>query len=155
MDVSDAVPAGAGRATGPIPLNPAVSSQMRRMPRRDSTPEVALRRALHQMGLRFTVQGSLPGRPDIVFSRAKIAVFVDGCFWHRCPAHGVLPKNNGEWWLAKLDRNVERDAEKDTLLRALGWTPVHVWEHEEPGAAADRIAGMWRERSAGPNVGGR
>ena len=131
----------------PAPLNAAVTVQMKRMPRRDSFPELRVRRALHHRGLRFRVQGALPGRPDIVFSRAKIAVFIDGCFWHQCPDHSSLPKNNAEWWSAKLGRNVTRDREKDEALRILGWEPVHVWEHEDPEAAADRIERLWRSRT--------
>lgn len=70
-----------------------------------------------------------------------VAVFVDGCFWHRCPLHGTLPKANADWWLAKLDRNVERDRETDLLLVASGWQVLRFWEHEEPAAAAATIAG--------------
>ena len=90
--------------------------------------------------------GPLPGRPDIVFTRARIAVFVDGCFWHMCPDHAVLPKNNHDWWQAKLDHNVERDRRKDEELRELGWAPVHVWEHEDPEIVAAQIATLWRTR---------
>jgi DNA mismatch endonuclease (patch repair protein) len=93
----------------------------------------------------------LPGRPDIVFTRTRIAVFVDGCFWHRCPDYGVLPKSNGEWWRAKLERNVARDREKDDLLRKTGWTVLHLWEHEDPTTAADQIERLWRSR-AGKNT---
>ena len=83
----------------PEPLSAAVTAQMKRMPRRDTGPEVGLRRELHKRGLRFRVHvRSLPGRPDIVFTRARLAVFVDGCFWHGCSEHGTLPKNNREWW---------------------------------------------------------
>lgn len=107
-----------------------VSAQMRRMPRASSGPELALRRALHALGLRFRVnRRDLPGTPDIVFARARVAVFVDGCFWHLCGEHCVFPKNNADWWEAKLRRNVERDREKDRLLEDLGWFPLHVWEH--------------------------
>jgi DNA mismatch endonuclease (patch repair protein) len=145
-----AVPVVAGASAvrrTPVPLNAHVSAQMQRMPRASTGPEIDLRRALHRCGLRFRVTGvRLPGRPDVVFTRARIAVFVDGCFWHRCPQHGVLPKNNADWWLAKLDRNVERDREKDAALAALGWDIVHVWEHEDMAKAAARIAGRWRER---------
>jgi len=131
----------------PSALNGTVSEQMRRMPRVSSGPEVALRRELHRRGLRFRLNlGTLPGRPDIAFTRARLAVFVDGCFWHRCPEHGVMPRNNREWWQAKLDRNVERDREKDCALTTLGWTPLHVWEHESVQAAADRIEREWRLR---------
>jgi DNA mismatch endonuclease (patch repair protein) len=129
----------------PAPLSATVSAQMSRMPRASTAPELMLRRELHRRGVRFRVNlKELPGRPDIAFTRARIAVFVDGCFWHRCPEHGTLPKNNREWWLAKLDRNVERDREKDTLLREAGWTVVHLWEHEDPIAAADRVERLWR-----------
>lgn len=131
---------------GPVPLNELVTRQMKRMPRKDSGPEIRLRRSLHRRGLRFRVQAALPGRPDIVFPRAKIAVFVDGCFWHRCPEHSTLPKNNREWWTTKLARNVERDREKDDALRELGWEPIHVWEHEDPEIAAAEIENMWRAR---------
>lgn len=117
------------------------------MPRAATTPEVALRRELHRRGLRFRVNyAPLPGRPDVAFTRAKMAVFVDGCFWHRCPQHGTLPRNNREWWRVKLDRNVARDRAKDAALAALGWVVVHVWEHETPAAAADRIEAAWRRR---------
>lgn len=121
---------------------------MSRMPLRDTGPELELRSELHQRGMRFRVhQRALPGRPDIVLTRARVAVFVDGCFWHACPEHGVLPKSNRDWWRAKLDRNVERDREKDADLDELGWFPVHVWEHEEVCEAADLIEALWRRRT--------
>lgn len=113
---------------------------MRRMPRRDTGPELYLRRELHRRGLRFRVNyPGLPGKPDIALTRAKIAVFVDGCFWHACPVHGSLPRNNREWWEAKLARNVERDREKDSALEELGWTPIHYWEHDDVDEVADEI----------------
>lgn len=118
------------------------------MPRRDTAPELELRSELHRRGLRYRLhRRNLPGRPDIVLTRARIAVFVDGCFWHRCPQHGVLPKSNAEWWRAKLERTVERDREKDAALVELGWEPVHVWEHEDPADAADTIERIWRRRT--------
>lgn len=129
----------------PLPLSAAVSRQMARMPRRDTKPELALRRELHRRGLRFRVAlAGLPGRPDIVLTRARVAVFVDGCFWHRCPSHGTEPKNNATWWRQKLDRNVERDAKKDALLAEQGWSVIRVWEHEAPASAADRVEAAWR-----------
>ena len=131
----------------PVPLTAAVSKQMSRMPRRDTGPEVALRSELHRRGLRFRIHvRALPGTPDIAFGRAKLAVFVDGCFWHHCPDHGVLPKNNREWWLAKLDANVERDRRKDVQLFEMGWAVIHVWEHENPAAAAERVREIWTAR---------
>lgn len=126
------------------------------MPRSDTKPEMALRRSLHALGLRYKLHPKwLPGRPDVAFTRARIAVFVDGCFWHRCPHHGTLPKHNREWWTAKLNANVERDQRKDSELKALGWTILHVWEHEVPSEAADRIAAAWAvaiQRDGGPGV---
>ncbi len=134
----------------PTPSSEQVSQQMKRMPRKDSVPEVRLRRELHSRGLRFRVNlRGLPGTPDIAFTRAKIAVFVDGCFWHRCPEHGVLPKANRDWWREKLDRNVERDRRKDGELEELGWLSIHVWEHDDPSTVADGIEQAWRvERPA-------
>jgi DNA mismatch endonuclease, patch repair protein len=89
---------------------------MSRMPGSSTGPDVALRRRLHAAGLRFRIHPrDLPGRPDIALTRAKMAVFVDGCFWHGCPAHGVLPKHNREWWLQKLRANSERDSRNDAL----------------------------------------
>jgi DNA mismatch endonuclease (patch repair protein) len=122
------------------------------MPRSSTGPEVALRRELHRRGLRFRVNlSALPGKPDVAFTRARLAVFVDGCFWHRCPDHGVLPRNNRDWWLAKLERTVERDHEKDRALIKMAWTPLHVWEHESVQAAADRIEQVWRVRVDTPS----
>jgi DNA mismatch endonuclease (patch repair protein) len=138
------------KATLPPPLDATTSARFQRMPRDSTKPELALRRELHRRGLRFRVNDArLPGRPDLAFSRARVAVFVDGCFWHRCPEHGTLPRNNRDWWLAKLDRNVARDRCKDVALGALGWTVLHVWEHEPAAAAADRIEAAWRQALTG------
>lgn len=102
--------------------------------RRDTKPEVALRSALHALGLRFRkdlrldLDAAKP-RPDIVFTRPRVAVFVDGCFWHCCPEHGNAPTRNTGYWGPKLARNVERDREDDAALQAAGWTVVRIWEH--------------------------
>jgi DNA mismatch endonuclease (patch repair protein) len=113
---------------------------MKRMGRRDTAPELAVRKALTARGLRYRLhRRDLPGTPDIAFVAARVAVFVDGCFWHACPEHGVTPKANREWWQAKLDTNRDRDARKDRALVDAGWLPVHVWEHEEPEAVAERL----------------
>ena len=111
----------------------------------DTNPERRLRSALHQMGLRFRKDqcieaGAVRTRPDIVFSRAGIAVFLDGCFWHQCPEHGTLPTTNRDYWEAKLRRNVTRDRLVDASLRGSGWVVIRVWEHEEPSKAARRVA---------------
>ncbi len=122
---------------------------MKRMPRKDTGPEILVRRALHRLGLRYRVNyRGLPGTPDIAFTRARIALFVDGCFWHMCPEHGVLPKANREWWSDKLLANVERDRRKDDELAAMGWLPVHIWEHDDPVEAASLIHRLWSERGA-------
>ena len=124
-----------------------MSAQMKRMPRKDSKAELRLRRKLHKLGLRYRVHlKGLPGTPDVAFTRAKIAVFVDGCFWHRCPEHGVIPKANRQWWTNKLETNVRRDARKDSELRELGWLPVHVWEHQDCEVAARQLKDLWRSR---------
>lgn len=123
--------------------DPVTSARMSRQRRRDTAPEVALRRELHRRGARFFVdRAPLPGlrrRADLVFPRRRVAVYVDGCFWHRCPVHATDPKNNAEWWAAKLAGNVSRDRDTDARLAAAGWTVVRVWEHEDPLVAADRV----------------
>jgi DNA mismatch endonuclease (patch repair protein) len=135
------------RRERPVPLNTTVSAQMQKMRRSSTTPEMLIRREVHRRGLRFRANfASLPGRPDLAFTSARMAVFVDGCFWHACPEHGILPKNNREWWREKLERNVSRDREKDQQLDMLGWVVVHIWEHEDPVVAADAIERLWRSR---------
>ncbi|ASW57625.1 very short patch repair endonuclease [Plantactinospora sp. KBS50] len=127
---------------------------MKRMRRASTKPELLIRKELHRRGLRYRVNHpGLPGRPDIAFTRIRLAIFVDGCFWHRCLEHGVMPKNNREWWEAKLNRNVERDREKDNALSGLGWRVRHFWEHEDPGSAADEIEQLWRHLRDGPVSG--
>lgn len=121
------------------------------MPSRDSRPEMALRRELFKRGLRYRVHsGSLPGRPDVVFTRARIAVFVDGCFWHGCRQHGRSPEHNRDWWMQKIAANQRRDRRNARRLRAQGWSVVRVWEHEPTCRAADRIERLWRARTASP-----
>jgi DNA mismatch endonuclease (patch repair protein) len=116
---------------------------MKHTRRRDTAPELALRRELHTRGLRYRVEFKvLPGvrrRADIVFTKARVVVFVDGCFWHRCPVHRTEPRANAEFWRAKLDANEARDRDTDRGLAEAGWTVVRVWEHEDVVAAADRI----------------
>jgi DNA mismatch endonuclease (patch repair protein) len=123
---------------------------MQQQRRRDTRPEIALRRALHAAGLRYRVERPvIPGmrrRADVVFGPAKVAVFVDGCFWHMCPEHATFPKANADWWREKLERNYVRDQDTHRLLREQGWFPVRVWEHEEIAEAALRIAEIVHER---------
>jgi len=123
---------------------------MQRQARRDTVPELSVRRELHRLGLRYRVDRPVgPGvrrRADVLFGTAKVAVFVDGCFWHRCPQHATDPRANAQWWRDKLDRNVARDRETDATLAAQGWLVVRVWEHEDAVAAAARIAEAVRAR---------
>lgn len=110
--------------------------------RRDTRPELALRSALHRLGLRFFVDRPVVGnrrRVDIVFPTERLAVFVDGCFWHSCPEHGTTPRQNREWWIAKLEANQARDADTDRVLRDKGWSVIRIFEHEEPAVAADVV----------------
>ena len=126
----------------------AVSNAMRGNRRTDTKPELRIRSALHRRGLRFRkdftlVASGLRVRPDVVFTRAKVAVFVDGCYWHRCPKHGTSPSANANYWLTKLDRNVARDRLVDAALIAERWIVVRIWEHEvmtDPEGCATRIA---------------
>lgn len=117
---------------------------MRGIRRRDTAPEKALRSELHRRGLRFRVdfpvatQGRSP-RPDIAFTRRRLAVFVDGCFWHGCPEHAGPPKKNTDYWGPKIARNIQRDREHDADLAAAGWCVLRVWEHEAVDTTADRV----------------
>lgn len=112
--------------------------------RRDNAPEMLLRRQLHALGLRYRVQIQVPGSSrrsiDVAFTRARLAVFVDGCFWHACPAHGAKPKNNRDWWRWKFETNTARDRDTDRLLSAAGWHVMRIWEHEDPKEAASKVA---------------
>ena len=120
----------------PVPTSSNATKKMRSNRRVDTKPEVALRSSLHRGGLRFRKDYPirLPDgrtvRPDIVFTRRKVAVFVDGCFWHSCPQHGTSPKSNQDYWIPKLLQNVERDYLTNERLRASGWRVIRVWEHE-------------------------
>jgi len=109
----------------------------------ETSPEVALRSELHRRGRRFRKHHQpIPGlrcRADLVFAGARVAVFVDGCFWHRCPEHGTEPRTNSDYWEAKLERNVARDRRNDVALKAAGWSVVRVWEHDSPQRAADIV----------------
>jgi DNA mismatch endonuclease (patch repair protein) len=103
---------------------------MARIKAQNTGPEIALRKAVWAEGLRYRLHQRLPGRPDLVFVRAKVAVFVDGCFWHSCPLHGHQPKSNQDYWKKKLKRTTQRDASAGQALAALGWLPLRLWEHE-------------------------
>lgn len=129
----------------PAASSPAARTVMQRNRRRDSTPELAIRRELHRRGLRFRVDfpircgGGRPIRPDIVFTRSRVAVFVDGCFWHGCSSHGKPPKSNAGYWSAKIALNQDRDARQREALESAGWVVLRLWEHEPTDAAASAI----------------
>jgi DNA mismatch endonuclease (patch repair protein) len=129
----------------PTPSSAEVSRRMRRNRRRDSTAELAVRSELHGRGLRFRVDRPIHlrervVRPDIVFGKAKLAVFIDGCFWHRCPQHGNAPRTNSAYWGPKLEQNVIRDRIVDLALVEEQWRVIRAWEHEAPGDVADKVA---------------
>lgn len=117
---------------------------MRRVRQKETSAESALRRELHACGLRYRTHVTVLIKPrrvaDVAFSGRRIAVFVDGCFWHGCPLHATWPKQNAEFWRAKIVANQERDRDTDERLRADGWKIIRVWAHEPPKQAAARIA---------------
>ncbi len=119
------------------------SRRMRATGQRDTGPELALRSAVHRRGLRYRVVLPVPGRPrrsiDVAFPRSRLAVFVDGCFWHGCPEHGTAPRSNAWWWEEKLTTNRARDQDTGSALQEAGWRVLRLWEHTEPTIAADMV----------------
>ena len=135
----------------PFPSSSAVSAVMRANLSRDTEPERRLRAALHARGYRFRANLSIhaPGfrvRPDIVFTRHRVAIFVDGCFWHSCPTHGNSPRVNTGYWLPKLKRVIERDRRANSLLKKAGWMVMRFWEHLPAENVAERVASALRHR---------
>lgn len=130
-------------------VTPGRRRNMQAIRSKDTLAELSLRRELHRRGLRFFVNRRVLGdrrSVDIVFPRAKIAVFVDGCFWHACPIHGRQPSVNTDYWSPKLLRNVERDRRTNTDLTERGWTVVRIWEHESVKDAADKVEDALQNR---------
>jgi DNA mismatch endonuclease (patch repair protein) len=130
----------------------AVRRRMQRQRTRDTSPELALRRLLHASGLRYRVDvrplTTLSRRADLVFSGAKIAVFVDGCYWHGCADHGSrVPHSNAAYWAAKIERNRARDADTDRILAESGWLSLRFWEHADAMEAADQVRGAVSART--------
>ncbi len=138
----------------PHPSSPARSANMKGNRRTDTKPEMALRRALHAKGyryrkdLRLDLDGGVRVRPDIVFTARRVAVFVDGCFWHCCPDHGSQPASNTWYWEPKLRRNVERDRNADAALGEAGWTVVRLWEHASLDEAVEAVEAVVAETRA-------
>lgn len=128
-----------------------VRNVMRGNRSRDTRPELAVRSAVHRRGLRYRVATRpIPGvrrSADLVFASARVAVFVDGCFWHGCPQHYVPSLSNQVYWSEKIAGNRMRDTDTDTKFLSNGWLPLRIWTHEDPEEAADLIAGAVRERS--------
>ena len=129
-------------------ITPAASSELVRMRmskqrRRDTKPELQVRKALYSRGIRYRVdvrpEPDLRSRADIAWKRLRLAVFIDGCFWHSCPKHRTSPKTNKDWWEEKLRNNIIRDRRCDADLAARGWTVLRFWEHEDPVRIADSI----------------
>lgn len=123
---------------------------MRANRRKNTVPELRIRTMLHALGMRYRVDAApLLGqrrKADIVFTAARIAVFIDGCFWHGCPEHFVLPKTNRGYWEEKIARNQKRDIETDRALIKAGWAVIRVWEHDDPARVVDRIRREWLTR---------
>ncbi len=134
----------------PTPSSIAALDRMRAAKPRDTAPEKALRSELHKRGLRFRVDvrpiKELNRRADIIFRSAKVAVFVDGCFWHGCPIHGTQAKANAEFWKNKIKQNQIRDEDTNKQLKKVGWKIVRVWEHENPEKASEKILDTIRKR---------
>lgn len=133
----------------------AASNRMRANRRRDTKPELAVRRELHRRGLRYHVdRAPIPGvrrRADVVFPRLRVAVFIDGCYWHGCALHGTghRSKSNASFWRDKITTNQMRDRDTDRRLHEAGWVVLRAWEHESPGDVADRVLDALDERRSG------
>ena len=138
----------------PEPPSSTDAARFSKQARKDTGPEVALRRLLHARGLRYRLHVPVPTYPrrtiDICFPRQRVAVFVDGCYWHGCPDHKGTAAHNAEWWATKLAGNRARDAETTAALRSAGWTVLRVWEHEAAETAAERVTEVVRVTTARP-----
>ena len=135
------------RLRGPLASPTAkTSARMRATVGRDNEKEWVVRSALHRLGCRFRVHYPVPGAPrrsiDMAFPSIKVAVFIDGCFWHACPVHGTMPKVNADWWRQKIARNFERDRETDRLLVQAGWQLLRFWEHTDDREIVQRVFSM-------------
>lgn len=120
-----------------------VRERFRNQKTRDTTPEIRLRKLLHAQGFRYRINHAIDGLPrrtiDIAFTRLRLAVFIDGCFWHGCPKHFVPPKKNGSWWADKIARNKERDEETNAYVRQQGWVVLRFWEHDLPSVSLEAV----------------
>lgn len=124
---------------------------MSRIRGKDTKPEVALRKALWSLGYRYRLKSKLPGKPDLVFPGYRTVVFIDGCFWHRCPVHFQMPENNRQFWQDKISANVRRDRKVTQQLEVNGWQVVRVWEHEVKSdllSAVETVIAMLEKKGA-------
>lgn len=132
------------------PSSPEARLRMQRVRQKHTSAEATLRRELHARGIRFRLHVAVLTAPrrvaDVALSGLRVAVFVDGCFWHGCPMHATWPKQNAEFWRAKIKTNMARDKDTDARLRAAGWKVIRVWAHEQAGIAAARIAKIVERR---------
>lgn len=137
----------------PQPLDDVIRRRMKAQGRRDTKPELMIRRKLHARGYRFRVdfkpEPDLRCRGDIVFTRRRLVIFIDGCFWHGCPVHATAPKNNAEWWAAKIAANQERDGRNTRALRERGWAVLRIWEHTVVDEAVTAVISALDARSTG------
>jgi len=137
---------------------PAVAARMQTQARRDTQPEMRLRRILYARRLRYRLHFPVPGtvrrQIDIAFPGCRLAVFVDGCFWHGCPEHRAPSHTHSSYWTEKIAANRARDKDTDTRLTAAGWTVLRIWEHEDALTAADRIETIVRETRRTPGTMG-
>jgi len=139
-----------GMSLTPLPSSLQARARMRASKQRDTAIEISLRSELHARKLRFRLHHRLQGfrgAIDIAFPRSKVAVFVDGCFWHLCPQHKTIPKANRDWWLKKLNANRTRDRRITRSLIKSGWVVFRVWEHENMRQVAKRIEPLIRSRA--------
>lgn len=150
-----------------VPAHPGSSGEgasrrMSSLKRKDNDAELAVRRLLHGAGYRYRVQYPVPGLPrrtiDIAFTRARLAVFIDGCFWHGCPRHGTTPSSNAAWWAQKLDANLRRDRDTAAHLEREGWSVIRAWEHDPPSRVlqqvVDQLTAAGRQRGIRAASGG-
>ncbi len=135
---------------GPKPSDASTAKRMQNQRQKDTACELAVRRLLYSYGLRYRIdcrpEKGIPRRADIVVRPAKVAVFIDGCFWHGCPEHWKPPKRNETWWMNKIRINAVRDRETTLLLESAGWLVIRAWEHEEAESVAARVLAAVRER---------
>ena len=127
----------------PVPSSSVITKRMQKQRRRDTAAEIRVRQLLFAAGMRYRVNYPVPGLSrrtiDIAFTRTRLAIFIDGCFWHSCPDHATRPRANSDWWAIKLRANRERDAATTRHLVDVGWRVLRFWEHEEPAGVVERI----------------